>query len=377
MKTIILSVLLCFSSLGIYSQKYYNDTIFARDKQIPTYLDVSKENHLRGDNQIKGESNLLKKILKLNSETSAVLKDTLTDIAGGFHESYVEYYKGIEVEGTRCTIHYKRDGIAKNVNGNFKTIDNLSVIPKIDEKRALSFALASVGASSYVWEKNPQEYSCPTGNLKIYIKDNIPYLVYKYTIGTVEPILDDLIIYVSAYDGKVIEKHSAICNIAGTVTTRYSGQQSIQSVHYSNYYRLRDYTRGDGIVTYNSSSNDYLSSDSTWSGISNYDRAALDAHWGAEKTFDFYYNHYGRNSYDNNGAQIVSKVNYDNYDNACWDASDNYLMYGFYNNLPMVALDIVAHEITHAVTCATSDLGYSGESGAINEGMSDVFAVYT
>lgn len=194
-------------------------------------------------------------------------------------------------------------------------------------------------------------------------------------IGTIEPKQESLIIYINACDGKVIEKRNAICNVSSTVTTTYSGSQTIESQYYFNNYRLRDYTRGNGIETYNSFNNDYYSSDNTWVGMSNYDRAALDAHWGAEKTYDFYYNNYSRNSYDNNGAVIVSKVNYDDYNNAGWNPSGHYLKYGFYDNLPLVALDIVAHEITHAVTGATSDLVYSGESGAINEGMSDVFAV--
>jgi uncharacterized repeat protein (TIGR01451 family) len=39
------------------------------------------------------------------------------------------------------------------------------------------------------------------------------------------------------------------------------------------------------------------------------------------------------------------------------------------------ALDVVAHELTHAVTGATAGLNYFGQSGALNESYSDVFAV--
>jgi hypothetical protein len=39
------------------------------------------------------------------------------------------------------------------------------------------------------------------------------------------------------------------------------------------------------------------------------------------------------------------------------------------------ALDIVAHELTHAVTDGTSGLVYFGQSGALNESYSDVFAI--
>lgn len=37
------------------------------------------------------------------------------------------------------------------------------------------------------------------------------------------------------------------------------------------------------------------------------------------------------------------------------------------------ALDVIAHELTHAVTDTSADLIYQNESGAINESMSDIF----
>jgi vibriolysin len=40
---------------------------------------------------------------------------------------------------------------------------------------------------------------------------------------------------------------------------------------------------------------------------------------------------------------------------------------------PLVVLDVVGHEITHAVTKRSSGLVYSTESGALNEAMSDIF----
>ena len=38
-----------------------------------------------------------------------------------------------------------------------------------------------------------------------------------------------------------------------------------------------------------------------------------------------------------------------------------------------IAIDIIGHELTHAVTQFTANLVYQGQSGALNESMSDVF----
>jgi hypothetical protein len=40
----------------------------------------------------------------------------------------------------------------------------------------------------------------------------------------------------------------------------------------------------------------------------------------------------------------------------------------------MVQKDVIAHEMTHALTSSTANLAYTNQSGALNEGFSDVFA---
>jgi vibriolysin len=54
------------------------------------------------------------------------------------------------------------------------------------------------------------------------------------------------------------------------------------------------------------------------------------------------------------------------------------MVYGDGNNSDSIELgkdlDVTVHELTHAVTDSESDLVYSGESGGLNESMSDIFA---
>jgi Thermolysin metallopeptidase, alpha-helical domain/Thermolysin metallopeptidase, catalytic domain/Bacterial pre-peptidase C-terminal domain len=64
-----------------------------------------------------------------------------------------------------------------------------------------------------------------------------------------------------------------------------------------------------------------------------------------------------------------------NYVNAFWDGTQ--MVYGDGDNVTSrslaIAIDVTAHELTHAVTERTSGLIYSGESGGLNESMSDIF----
>ena len=112
-----------------------------------------------------------------------------------------------------------------------------------------------------------------------------------------------------------------------------------------------------------------------------------DAHWGMEKTLEFYKNVLDRDSYDGKGATIYQFINpfYPTQlpNQAFARNSPPYCMvYGLgdgIDNAPMVALDIMSHEFSHLVTIYNScnGLEYKGESGALNEGFSDIFAVLT
>jgi hypothetical protein len=64
--------------------------------------------------------------------------------------------------------------------------------------------------------------------------------------------------------------------------------------------------------------------------------------------------------------------------NAAWVQQAGRMVYGDGDNMLMTPLahayDVTAHELTHAVTSATANLAYQNESGALNEGMSDIMA---
>ncbi|MCE9670401.1 M4 family metallopeptidase [Myxococcus stipitatus] len=94
-------------------------------------------------------------------------------------------------------------------------------------------------------------------------------------------------------------------------------------------------------------------------------------------TYNCYKTLFNRDSYDNAGATLVSTVHYgSNYVNAYWDGEQ--MVYGDGNGVDSIELgkdlDVTVHELTHAVTDTESDLIYSGESGGLNESLSDIFS---
>lgn len=112
------------------------------------------------------------------------------------------------------------------------------------------------------------------------------------------------------------------------------------------------------------------------------DPAVNEAYDGSGTTYDLYYAIYGRNSLDNNGLKLDSSVHYQKgYDNAFWDGQQ--MVYGdgdedlpaperLFNRFT-IAIDVIGHELTHGVTQFAANLDYSGQPGALNESISDVF----
>lgn len=324
------------------------------------------------------------------------------DDHGYEHQKFQRYHQNVKVEYGDYSTHAK-NGVIESMNGEYLNIKNISISPSIDEASALQKALGFMGASEYMWE-NPSENAgalvgkesfYPKGEL-VFVKnfnattkgeENEVVLAYKFDVYAQKPVRRDYI-YVDAHTGAIVHSNAIIKHAVATATaaTRYSGNKSIKTDSNAGSYRLRDYTRGNGIETYdmNTGTNygnavDFTDNDNNWTSAehdnSAKDNAALDAHWGAQMTFDYFSTRHGRNSYDNNGSAIKSYVHYDNaYDNAFWNGS--VMTYGDGSGTyfdALTSLDVAAHEIGHAVCTNTANLVYQNESGAMNEGFSDIW----
>lgn len=127
----------------------------------------------------------------------------------------------------------------------------------------------------------------------------------------------------------------------------------------------------------------------TWSGGGNsgsynvlsQGQAALDVHWGMEKTYDFYQSVFGRNSYDGFGSTIKNYLNVPGAsptNASAYPPPYNLMFYGLGDGVytkPVVGLDVEGHEYTHLVVANNGHGGlvYRGEAGALNESFADIF----
>jgi Zn-dependent metalloprotease len=101
-----------------------------------------------------------------------------------------------------------------------------------------------------------------------------------------------------------------------------------------------------------------------------------EAYDGAGATYTMFRKAFYRNSIDDRGMRIDSTVHYGvAYDNAFWNGRQ--MVYGDGDGRifgPFTkALDVIGHELTHGIIQYEAGLNYRGQSGALNESLSDVF----
>lgn len=369
---------------------------FKEFSSIPNYVKFKKGEELPFDKL----SSFLSNFYKLDYNYGLELINIENDNLGFTHYRYRQTINNIPVRLSMFIVHTKK-GLIKSMNGELfdNAVGSNSIA--ITEQEAISFALSFINAETYKWEVELEEKHLkwstenndatyyPQADLVFISKDgkitNELRVAYKFNIYAHQPISRQEV-YVDAITGEILFAENKIQHVdeVGTAQTAYSGLQVITSDSLgSNSYRLQEIGRGNGIRTFNCNNDtvfnniDFINSNANWN-LTGIDSYVLDAHWGAEMTYDYYLNKHGRNSIDGNGFRLDSYTHYaNNYQNAFWDGTR--MVYGdgllSNNTSPFTSIDIVGHEITHGMTNFTADLIYFAESGALNESFSDIFGV--
>lgn len=344
----------------------------------------------------EGHSKFIRELFDLPEAYSVILSDKIKDQMGWMHYTYALNFKGIPIRHNAIKIHMNGSFLV-SVNAALDKVSG-SITPSISSDQVIETALNHVHATRYKWEMPEEEalLKMEQGNQASYYpapqlmwytnpSTNTSTLVYGLDVYADEP-LSRQFICIDAHTNSVVASENRIhtADSNGIAVTAYSGNRPIVADFFASQFRLRETGRGNGIQTFdlNNTSNygaavDFIDADNYWNNTVNQDHFAGDAHWGAEMTYDYFWQIHNRNSIDGNGFLLKSYMHYNtNYNNAFWDGQR--MTYGDGNGTtftPLTAIDITAHEIAHGLTSNTSNLVYANESGALNESFSDIFGV--
>ncbi len=356
----------------------------------------------------------LRTSLNLSADHNFQARSAVVDEFGLTHLRFDQTYRGVRIWESEGIVELSPQSEPRSVIHTLKAAANLSTVPTLSPSQILSITHADLkprgpyaGTPSVELIVYPEISEHPRATLlrgsggELNAED-IERVVDRYTLayyvrtalenGAQETRHTDYII--SAHDGTILKKWNTLLTTAatGTGNSEYSGatvQLGTNSI--TGGFELRDIARSMNIATYNlnhgtsGTGTIFSDPDNTWGDGKNYtsggsttndngQTAGVDAHYGTEQTFDYYSKVHGRNGIDGAGKATYNRVHYSkNYDNAFWDDTCFCMTYGDGSAFKVLtSIDVAGHEMTHGVTSRTANLTYSGESGGLNESMSDI-----
>ncbi|RYZ36256.1 MAG: peptidase M4 [Myxococcaceae bacterium] len=263
------------------------------------------------------------------------------DEQGVSHIRYAQTMNGLPVVGEELVVHVDPSGAIFGANGSARAGGTVSARPLVAVEAARTAALRDTQGTDLA----------VTGSRLVYVRspdDQRLRLAHEVTVtgeNALMPLRNR--VYVDALNGAslltVPEIHTALnrkmytanngTSTPGTLK-RTEGQAAIGDSHLDTNYDMLGYT------------------------------------------YDCYKTLFNRDSLNNAGTALISTVHYSrNYVNAYWDGTQ--MVYGDGDGVNSIELgkdaDVTVHELTHAVTSYESNLTYSGQSGGLNEAMSDTF----
>ena len=295
------------------------------------------------------------KALGLSTGQGLQVKAVVADADGSKHVRYERTYRGLRVVGGDLVVAQDARGATKNVYWNAgRSVDVASTTPKLPAPSGSSelVVYASAASARLAWDTVKQGVKA----------DQTPSRLHTVT---------------DAATGATLDSWDEIVN--GTGNSMYSGTVTVGSTLSGSSYLLKD-TVGNYTTDLNGATTgtgtQFTDADDVWGNgtVSSRQTAAVDAQYGAEKTFDYYKNVQGRNGIWDNGTGARSRVHYGNaYVNAFWDGTQMTYGDGAGNAKPLTSIDVAAHEMSHGVTENTAGLAYRGDAGGLNEATSDIF----
>ncbi len=352
----------------------------------------------------------------------------LTDDLDHVHHKTQQKINGIPIYGAELILHSK-DGIIHSLNGNYLSSEELkpnattAAIPMDDVEDLVKAELSIYKDYS---EKNDWLYKMHKQWEKnlVYYRDT-EGLTLAYHVKVYPHLGEWLTYFIDANTGEVLSEYSNLCKLHSKHTTPPSknpegtpsngpasappngpatataedllgNNVSINTYEVNNTYFMIDGSRDmfnlnqstmpnepvgaiwtvDAFNTSPQSDNfsygHVISNNNSWN-----QEEAVSSQNNAGLVYEYFKNTHGRESLDGSGGTILSFVNVSAQDgssfgNAFWNGVAIFYGNGDAAFRPLGrALDVAGHEISHGVIQNTANLEYQGESGAINESISD------
>ncbi len=284
------------------------------------------------------------KVFRLEAK-DLVLRKVNTDEVGGRHYRYAQKFNGLDVVGGDLVVHVDAKGAITGANGTARG----DIAPTLG-------AVAMTESAATLAIENDARYGSVTGRTVRPTRT-----VYIHTAeGTLHKAYEQLLVGKKGQDP--VEDKVFVDVETGSIVAVHP---QIHFARNRNTYSANNGTSLPGTIKRTETQGPTTDLD------------VNGAHDGAGHTYDLYNFLWNRDGIDNAGMTMISTVHYSsNYCNAFWNNVQ--MAYGDGNasqNCGPLArsLDVAAHEMTHGVTSRESNLTYSGESGGLNESLSDVW----
>ncbi|HXG66507.1 MAG TPA: M4 family metallopeptidase [Blastocatellia bacterium] len=337
-----------------------------------------------------------------DAEAEFRMVEAMKDGRGYMDVRLTQMHNGVEVFGGQLITHLDDRNALQSVSGRMFKEARINTTPKIDEAQAIEAAKAAPGHDGEFAEE-------PTAKLvilphRIMTNDEkaggatLVYLVKLQVEGGKKA--GDHRFFISAKDSSVVWRFNARNSATGIGGSLYSGVVAINTdVNPDTGYTLRDPDRGhsevfDALDSYKLKKATAFGpkTPNAWGtqrDASNRETVAVDAFYGVEQSWDYFFFKHGRHGTDGIGAGVDIYVHYVSEDDKDAGLTTTNNAFGGQNKVyfgngdgtqrgPLVSLDTVGHEYTHClIDDVLPDDGfiYSGESGAIDEAFSDIFGI--
>jgi len=262
-----------------------------------------------------------------------------TDNYGLKHYHVKQFYKGIPVFEGGLRFHFNKYENITSINGIIIPDIQLDITPNLNSTEASTIALSIINKQEINYSEAPLKVI--SNSLMIFPKGLVQgevtskHLTYRIEVRNDLDVREFL--FIDAQSGKLIEQFTGIAHALNRVLYEVSTFFKIWEENSSFPGSLNEWQQNEIAA--------------------------------AGHTYHFFNNAFGYDSYDGNGAQMVTINN--NPDISCPNATWNGVSANFCTGT--ASDDVVAHEWGHAYTGSTSNLIYAYESGALNEAYSDIW----